>query len=64
VSPEEAEFDKRLAERPKLRCKGKDCDLRKGFFVWQEQKEQHLKSKCLLCQSDVVELNLVEEDND
>lgn len=54
----------RLAERPRLRCKGKDCDMRKGFWVWKEQKELMLKKKCLMCGSDVVELNPVEETND
>ena len=57
---EEKEFEKILAERPKLRCKGKVCDMRKGFFVWKEQKELHLNKKCLLCGSDIVELNIVE----
>ena len=57
---EEAELDRMLAERPKLRCKGKECDMRKGFFVRKEQKGQILKKKCLLCNSDIVDINPVE----
>lgn len=59
---DDEELERRLAERPKLRCKGKECDMRNGFWVWKEQKEMMLKKKCLLCGSDIVELNLVVED--
>ena len=47
-----------LEQREKLRCKGPMCDMRKGFFVWPDQKKDILTKKCLLCDSDIVELNL------
>ena len=62
ITEEVVSLDKRLAERPTLRCKNRECDMRKGFFVWKNQKEQYLKKKCILCQSDIVELNLVRQD--
>ena len=48
-----------LKDRHRIRCKGKNCDGRKGMFVWEDQKKEIMSRKCLLCGSKYTELNLV-----
>lgn len=57
----EKTLEEKLASRHRLRCKGKDCELRKGFFVWEDQKDEIMKKKCLLCGSTFSNINLVKE---
>ena len=68
VEKEIKTLEDKIDNRARLRCKGRDCDMRKGFFCWAEQKDLMLKKKCLLCGKGIVDIfsvpDLVEQDPD
>ncbi len=45
----------------KLRCSTKDCRMRSGFFVNENQANTYMRKKCGYCGQQIIYIRLAED---